>query len=77
MRTVKEFINSEKYVKDLDPILNSFLLYQGSKGNMQDDYIIKELIDFFNDEYNTAPFSNKNITAIWSFIGLLEDGVLV
>lgn len=77
MKTVKEFINSEKYVKDLDPLLNSFLLYQGSKGNMQDDYFIKELIDFFNDEYNTAPFSNKNITAIWSFIGLLEDGVLV
>lgn len=76
MKTVKEFINSEKYVKDLDPILNSFLLYQGSKGNMQDDYFIKELIDFFNDEYNTAPFSNKNITAIWSFIGLLEEGVL-
>lgn len=77
MRTVKEFINSEKYVKDLDPILNSFLLYQGSKGNMQDDYFINELVDFFNDEYNTAPFSNKNITAIWSFMGLLEEGVLV
>ena len=76
MNTVKEFINSEKYVKDLDPILNSFLLYQGSKGNMQDDYSIKELIDFFNEEYNTAPFSNKNITATWSFMGLLEDGLL-
>lgn len=77
MNTVKEFLKSPVYKEDLDPILNSFLLYQGSKGNMQDDYFIKELVDFFNDEYNTAPFSNKNITAIWSFMGLLEDGVLV
>ena len=76
MNTVKEFLRSPVYKEDLDPILNSFLLYQGSKGNMQDDYFIKELVDFFNDEYNTAPFSNKNITAIWSFMRLLEDGVL-
>lgn len=77
MNTVKEFIRSPIYKEDLDPILNSFLLYQGSKGNMRDDYFIKELVDFFNDEYNTAPFSNKNISAIWSFMGLLKDGVLV
>lgn len=77
MNTVKEFLRSPVYKEDLDPILNSFLLYQGSKGNMQDDYFINELVDFFNDEYNTAPFSNKNITAIWSFMRLLEDGVLV
>ena len=77
MNTVKEFLKSQVYKEELDPFLNSFLLYQSGQGNMQDDYSIKELVDFFNDEYNTAPFSNKNITAIWSFIGLLEEGVLV
>lgn len=77
MRTVKEFINSEKYVKDLDPILNSFLLYQSGQGNMQDDYSLKELIDFFNEKYSKGCCSNKSITAIWNFEKLLNDEVLV
>jgi len=77
MNTVKEFLKSPVYKKELDPFLNSFLLYQSGQGNMQEDYFIKELIDFFNEKYNTAPFCNKNITAIWSFMRLLEDGVLV
>lgn len=77
MNSVKEFLKSSHYRKELDPVLNSFLLYQSVQGNMQDDYFIKELVDFFNEKYNVAPFSNKNITAIWSFMRLLEDGVLV
>lgn len=78
MRTVKEFINSEKYVKDLDPLLNSFLHHQlKHDGCLQDDYSLYDLRRYFDEIYSTGCCSMVDVTAIWSFMGLLEDGVLV
>ena len=77
MRTVKEFINSEKYVKDLDPLLNSFLHHQLKHyGYLKDDYSLYELKKYYKDVYSTGSCSFVDVTALWNFEKILEDGVL-
>ena len=77
MKTIREFINSEKYVKDLDPLLNSFLHHHLKRdGFLQDDYSLYDLRKYYDEIYSTSSCSMVDVTAVWNYEKLVEEGVI-
>lgn len=44
-----------------------------TNGKLEQDYPVSELTSFYNAQYNTASYKNKDWVAIWNYQRLLQE----
>lgn len=54
-------------------LIRAFLEYKLKDGKLEQDYPVSELTSFYNTQYNTASYKNKDWVAIWNYQKILQE----
>ena len=68
--TIKRLLTSDVDSDVINPVISAFLQTQHT---LKNDYSIKELEKFFNEQYSQGNQSNKDWLAIWNFNKVIAE----
>lgn len=68
--TIRQLLTSDVDSDVINPVISAFLQTQHT---LKNDYSIKELEKFFNEQYSQGNQSNKDWLAIWNFNKVIAE----